>query len=150
MKKLLSIIIALVTFAGMADAQITIKKSDTGKAERMTTLSMYWSWIYRLDDAYFLVMKSSNQFDDSFWMNLGTNQEECMESVNALIDLAKTITDTDRYELGNGVGDTYDVTRYNDFGAKGLRFDGESHAGFGYIILANLNKAAKWIQTNIE
>ena len=44
MKRILTTLIVLVTFAGIADAQISIKKSDVGKPKQMTTLSMSWSW----------------------------------------------------------------------------------------------------------
>ena len=49
MKKILSLIVALVTITGIASAQINIKKSNVGKPQEMTTLSMYWSWIYKVD-----------------------------------------------------------------------------------------------------
>ena len=64
MKKILTLIVALVIFTGMADAQISIKKSDYKTAQQVTTLSMYWNWIYKQGETYFLVMKSDNEFDE--------------------------------------------------------------------------------------
>ena len=145
MKKILSIIIALVTFAGIADAQISVKKSEFERAKQVATLGMSWSWLYQQGDSYYLVMKSDNQFDDSFWLKIGTTREECEESVKSLLELCESITDTDIFYLDNGEGDTFDVTRYKMMGVKGLYFRDKGHAGAAYILPANLNKALKWI-----
>ena len=78
MNKIVSLLISLVTVAGIASAQISVRKSDAGKPVEMATLSMSWSWIYRIDDTYFLVMKSDNQFDDAYWLKMGVSKEECL------------------------------------------------------------------------
>lgn len=150
MKRYLLILLALVTFAGIADAQISIKKSDTGKAKQETTLSMSWSWIYSADNSYFIVMKSDNQFDDSFWLKMGETQEECIETINSLLELCKTIGESDRYEIDNGAGETFDVTQYKALGATGIRFHGDGYAGSAFLLASNLNKALKWIQKNVK
>lgn len=149
MKKILSILIALVTFAWVADAQISIKKSEFEKPKQVATLQQYWAWIYQADESYYLVMKSDNQFDDSFWLKIGTTREECEESVKSLLELCGTITDTDRFDIDNGAGETFDVTQYKAMGLKGLRFHGKGHSGGAYILPANLNKALKWIGKNL-
>lgn len=150
MKKILSILIALATFAGVADAQVSIKKSDFSKAKQVTTLAMSWSWIYQDSDGYFLSMKSDNQFDNSFWLHIGKNRDECVKSINSLLDLADTIGETERFDIDNGAGEVFDVTQYKAMGMKGLRFHGKGYAGTGYITAANLNKALKWIQKNVK
>lgn len=150
MKKILSIIVALVALTGIANAQITIKKSAVDRPEQLTTLSPMWSWLYKINDAYFLVMKSDNQFDDWFWLRIGKTKDECLESIASLQDLCKTITDKDRFEIDNGLEKQYIVTQYKAMGITGLHFDGVGYAGFGYILPANLTKAQKWIQKNLE
>ena len=150
MKKFVSILIALLTFAGISDAQISIKKSETGKAEQVLTLSASWSWIYKSGDSYFIVMKSDNQFDDAYWLKIGDTCEECEESVSSLLELANTIGESDRYDIDNGEGSTFRVTQYKAIGMKGLRFDGEGYAGRSYILASNLNKAIKWIRKNLK
>lgn len=149
MKKILSILIPLVAFAGIADAQISIKKSDFETVKQVTTLQQYWSWIYQEGESHFIVMKSDNQFDESFWLKIGTTKEECEESVNSLLELCETITDTDRFDIDNGAGETFDVTQYKALGVKGLRFHGKEHSGGAYILPVNLNKALKWIGKNL-
>ena len=150
MKKILSILIALVTFAGIADAQISIKKSDIGKGKQVATLAMSWSWIYQDGDGYFLDMKSDNQYDDHFLLHLGKTKDECVESLNSLLELANTIGETDRFNIDNGAGEVFDVTQYKAIGMKGLRFHGEGYAGTSYLTPNNLNKALKWIQKNVK
>lgn len=150
MKKILSILIALVTFAGVADAQISVKKSDVGKPKQMATLSMYWSWIYQADDSYFLVMKSDNQFDDHYWLKIGDTQEECQESLSALQEMMDNMGETERYDVDNGMGESFSVTLSRDLGIKKLTFHGEKYAGSGFLLATNLTKAIKWIEKNVK
>ena len=150
MKKILTIFLALVAFAGIADAQISIKKSDIGKPKQMTTLSMSWSWIYQADDAYYIVLKSDNQFDDWFWLKIGDTKEACLESITALQEMTENMGDSDRYDVDNGEGETFSVTSTKEFGIKKLVFHSMHHAGAGFLLSSNLTKAAKWIEKNLE
>ena len=150
MRKILLILVALVTFAGIADAQISIKKSDIGKPKQMTTLSMSWSWIYQADDSYFLVMKSDNQFDDWYWLKIGDSKEACLESITALQEMMDTMGESDRYDVDNGAGETFSVTSTKELGIKKLIFHGENYAGAGFLIAPNLTKATKWIEKNVK
>ena len=150
MKRILTTLIVLVTFAGIADAQISIKKSDVGKPKQMTTLSMSWSWIYQADDSYFLVMKSDNQFDDHYWLKIGDTKEECLESLSALQEMMDNMGDSDRYEVDNGMGESFSVTISRELGIKKLTFNGESYAGAGFLLASNLSKAIKWIEKNVK
>jgi hypothetical protein len=150
MKRILTTLISLVIFAGIADAQISIKKSDVGKPKQMTTLSMSWSWIYQADDSYFLVMKSDNQFDDHYWLKIGDTREECLESLSALQEMMDNMGETERYNVDNGMGESFSVTLSRELGIKKLTFNGESYAGAGFLIASNLSKAIKWIEKNVK
>lgn len=150
MKRILTTLIALVIFAGIADAQISIKKSDVGKPKQMTTLSMSWSWIYQADDSYFLVMKSDNQFDDNYWLKIGDTKEGCLESLSALQEMMDNMGETERYNVDNGMGESFSVTLSRELGIKKLTFNGESYAGAGFLLASNLSKAIKWIEKNVK
>ena len=150
MKRILTTLIALVTLAGIADAQISIKKSDVGKTKQMTTLSMSWSWIYQADDSYFLVMKSDNQFDDHYWLKIGDTREECLESLSALLEMMDNMGESERYDVDNGMGESFSVTLSRDLGIKKLTFHGEKYAGAGFLLATNLTKAIKWIEKNVK
>lgn len=150
MRKILSILIVLVTFAGIADAQISTKKSDVGKPKQMTSLSMSWSWIYQADDSYFIVMKSDNQYDDHYWLKIGDTKEACLKSITALQEMMDNMGDSDRYDVDNGAGETFSVTSTKDLGIKKLIFHGEHYAGAGFLLALNLTKATKWIEKNVK
>lgn len=150
MKRILTTLISLVIFAGIADAQISIKKSDVVKPKQMTTLSMSWSWIYQADDSYFLVMKSDNQFDDHYWLKIGETKEECLESLSALQEMMDNMGETKRYNVDNGMGESFSVTLSRELGIKKLTFNGESYAGAGFLLASNLSKATKWIEKNVK
>lgn len=150
MKKILTILVALVTFTGIASAQISVKKSQFGKPKEMTTLSMSWSWIYKSDNSYYLTLKSDNQFDDWYWLNIGDNKQDCLNSISALKDLILTMRDTDAYNVDNGEGETFTVTIGKELGIRKLIFHGKYHAGEGYLLESNLQKAAKWIEKNVK
>ena len=150
MKRILTTLIALVTLAGIADAQISIKKSDVGKPKQMTTLSMSWSWIYQADDTYYIVMKSDNQFDDHYWLKIGDTREECLESISALQEMMENMGDSDRYNVENGMGESFSVTLSRELGIKKLTFNGEFYAGAGFLLASNLTKATKWIEKNVK
>lgn len=150
MKRILTTLIVLVTFAGIADAQISIKKSDVGKPKQMTTLSMSWSWIYQADDSYFLVMNSDNQFDDHYWLKIGDTKDECLESISALQEMMDNMGESDRYDVDNGMGESFSVTLSRELGIKKLTFNGESYAGAGFLLASNLSKATKWIEKNVK
>ena len=150
MKRILTTLISLVIFAGIADAQISIKKSDVGKPKQMTTLSMSWSWIYQADDSYFLVMKSDNQFDDHYWLKIGDTREECLESISALQEMMDNMGESERYEVDNGMGESFSVTLTRELGIKKLTFNGEQYAGAGFLLATNLTKAIKWIEKNVK
>lgn len=150
MKRILTTLIILVTFAGIADAQISVKKSDVGKPTQMATLSMSWSWIYQADDSYFLVMKSDNQLDDWYWLKIGDNKEECLESLSALQEMMDNMGEAERYDVDNGMGESFSVTLSKDLGIKKLTFHGERYAGAGFLLATNLTKATKWIEKNVN
>lgn len=150
MRKILSIIIALVTFAGIADAQISIKKSDYDRVKQVATLSMYWSWIYQNSDGYYLVINSNNQFDDSFWLLIGKTKNECLESLSSLQELFDTMEETDCIYIDNGLGESFDVSMTKSLGFKQMIFHGEGYAGTGFLYVANINKAIKWIEKNVK
>ena len=150
MKKIAAILVALVTFAGIADAQISIKKSDVGKPKQMTTLSTSWSWIYQADESYFIVMKSDNQFDDWFWLKIGNNRDECLKSIASLQEMMDNMEETDRFDVDNGEGETFSVTLTRELGIKKMIFHGKNYAGAGYLFASNFSKATKWIQKNLK
>ena len=150
MKRIITIIIALVMAMGIAGAQITIKKSEYERPKMVATLAMSWSWIYQQGEDYYIVMQSDNQYDDSFWLKIGSTKEECLKSVNGLLDLTETMSDTDVVKIDNGEGKQFEAMYYSALGFIGLKFHGVGYAGAGTLLQSNIKKAVKWIEKNLE
>lgn len=143
MKKIIiAIISAMILLPTMANAQITIgQKKSTMK--KVATISMSWYDLYELNGEYLLSLKSTNQFDDYFWLHLG-KKEEAVESLNSLIEMCSSLGKDDVVEISNGIGKTYRVYKY----AKGLSFHQKEPgmAGFTYIYKMYLTKTLNVIQ----
>lgn len=150
MKKIIIIIAAIVLSIVNANAQLNIKKSDSSMKE-VKTLSVYWIWIYEDADGYYLVAKSNNQFDEkSFWLSIGSNKSECLESINGLISIANGSTDDDYY-VEDTFGGKLHLFKTQSIGEKiiGIADTEHRYAGSAQISTIYLNKAKKWIEQNL-
>lgn len=151
MKKIFALIAVAVLSIMNANAQLNIKKSDSTLKE-IKTISPYWIWLYQDSQGYYLVVKSSNQYDEmNFWLPIGKNANECIESINGLISVANDAKSTSYY-----VEDTFGG-KLHLFGMKGLgekiisiNDTGHRYAGNGQISTIHLNKAKKWISENLR
>jgi hypothetical protein len=143
MKKIIiAIISAMILMPTMANAQINIgEKKSTMK--KVATISMSWYDLYEFNGEYLLSLKSTNQFDDNFWLHLGT-KEEAIDSLNSLIELCSSLGKDDVVEISNGMGKTYRVYKYS----KGLSFHQKEPgmAGFTYIYKMYLTKTLNVIK----
>lgn len=131
MKQIFILIMATLMFPMMADAQIVIKEQRTAPT-KIATISMSWYDLYEQNGEFSLSLKSTNQFDDHFWLHLGT-KEEAIESLNALIEMCGSLGKEDVVEISNGAGKTYRVRK----NGKGLSFHQKEVGMAGY---ATINK----------
>ncbi len=145
MKKLIIVALALV-LSLPSFAQLNVKKSVVGKPVEECVISMQWAWIYLHNNSHWLVLKSSNQFDDWYWIRLGTTKAQCVETANQLKELAETITDTDVYYIDNGQGEQFRVTQYKALGIDGLWFAADGRAGGGNIQMPYIKKVCRWCE----
>lgn len=127
-------------------AQITVSKAKTGAPKQEAVIAMSWTWIYSHDGAYFLVMKTSNQFDNWMWLKMGATKDECVESAKALLELINTISDTDVFNIESGRGETFRVREYKELGVPGLSFNASGYAGLGRIMKPHITKTIKWFE----
>ena len=105
MKKIIIALIALMMIPALADAQIVVKEKKTTPV-KVATISVGWYDLYIYEGIYMLSLKSTNQFDDHFWLRLG-NREEAIVSLTTLIELCDTIKKDDFIEISNGLNKTY-------------------------------------------
>jgi hypothetical protein len=143
MKKTIIAIIAMMMFLPMiADAQITIGKKETAP-KKIATIAMAWYDLYEYNGTYSISLRSTNQYDDSYWLHLG-NKATAIVSLKSLIDLCDTITKDDILEIDNGAGKTYIVQKYQ----KGLSFQQKEPgmAGHTYMHKMYFTKALNIIE----
>lgn len=139
------IVLALALMMSLQSfAQLNVKKSVVDKPVQEYVVTAQWAWIYLFNNSHWLVMKSSNQFDDWYWLRLGTTKEQCVATAYQLKELAETITESDAFEIANGQGETYRVTQYKALGIDGLWFSSSDRAGGGNIQMPYIKKVCKW------
>lgn len=141
MKKIIIALIALMMIPALADAQIVVKEKKTTPV-KVATISAGWYDLYIYEGIYMLSLKSTNQFDDHFWLRLG-NREEAIVSLTTLIELCDTIKKDDFIEISNGLNKTYCLGKY----MKGLSISQKEPgmAGQTYILKTHLEKALSHI-----
>lgn len=154
MKKfIITIILALVaSISFTANAQITVSKSDNTLKE-IKTISLYWQWLYtdKTPDGetqYLLALKSSNQFDKNwYWISLGTSKDECIASVNALLEIYNTAGKDDIFYIKDNYGETLVVSVIKTLG-KQLIFRDSAHryAGYAQTEKMHLEKLLKYFE----
>ena len=94
MKKILIIFIVLL-IGFNANAQLTIKSVDTSKTETIGTLRATYSKLYYNSNVgYYFSIGSTNKFDKTNYITLGTNIEEAIETTNILISIAENKVNT--------------------------------------------------------
>lgn len=130
MKKIVILIIALMSLSSLANAQITIK----GKQNTETLLSIRMGFIrLNYDGSYYLAMSTTNQFDDAMILPLGKNKQEAMTTTQSLIDISTTIKKGDCIEVESIYGQTF---RIYIFAKNTITIQSD-----GYAAMSNTNKA---------
>lgn len=150
MKKAIIIIAVAVLSIMNANAQLNIRKSEND-LKQVETLSIYQLWIYQDSKGYYLAANTTNQFDENFfWLPLGSNKAECLESIDGLISIAND-TDGNSYYVEDKFGEDLHL-----FGAKSIMGKilfisdtGHRYAGDAQISIIYLNKARKWFENNL-
>lgn len=135
MKKLLLIVIALITFVPMTNAQIQ-KKSST-KKETIISLRMGYMTLIVSDGYYYLTMLTTNQFDDAMILKLGNSKESAMQSLTDLIEIASTIETSECVEIDNGYGRTMRIYKG---GMGGISIYADGYAGSANTSKSEFNK----------
>ena len=114
MKKIIILIVALLTIGMTADAQVRVKKKNTPETIYMTDS---FNRITRMDGDYFLSLWWGDS--ETYDICIGQNKEEAIDSMNSFLEIAMTIKAGDAYEL-----ESLDrsFTIYKGFSEKDIRF----------------------------
>ena len=144
MKKICMILAAVILGAAAHDAFAQLKIGGTTEgSKRLSVLSMEWNWLYLVKNHYFLVTKTTNQFDDWIWLDLGDTQEVAAETIGSLIELLETGEKETQIE---SLGKTYTLMYSSELGVKFFRVHSSERAGLGNITMQALKKAATYLQ----
>lgn len=139
MKKILFLVIALMTLMPMANAQI--QKTGTFKTETIASVRMGFASL-KHSDVYYLVLRTTNQFDDAMILFLGEDKDSAATSLKDLIDILDSLEGNAMQYIDNGAGK--ELCLYKNMGA--LYFSAKGYAGDGNIGKSELNKFIKALQ----
>ena len=107
MKKILPILLAcLIPLA--ATAQITVKGKMSYKTVK--SIRMGYVKVTQADDRFYLVLKSTNDFEESLMVKLGTGAEQAAQTMDGIVQLFDAI-DGGVTTFSTPDGKSHDVTR---------------------------------------
>ena len=144
MKKIVMIVISMMMLMpSVAEAQIVVNKKPS--LEKLVNLRMGWVSLNKYEDTYLLILQSDNQFDDSYIIQLGENETEAKQSLEALIEAASTIGKDDSMAFQSG---TKEYRIYRGLVKGELWFKADGFAGWGKTSKMELNKLLKYFSAS--
>lgn len=143
MKKILAIIAALLLGAFCASAQLNIGSTSDG-VQKLATLSPEWNWLYYSGGHYMLVTKTTNQFDDWIWLDLGPTKEDVIKTLSDLVALLEGGKKGQQTVIESR-GKEYTLIHGKALGVLLFNVSAPSHAGLGNITIQALRKASTFL-----
>lgn len=146
MKKICLLFAALLIGSAVFDASAQLKIGSTKEGgKRLAVLQMEWNWLYLLNDHYFFVTKTTNQFDDWIWLDLGETKDMAIETVNSLIELLNNSKKDEDTEI-ESLGKPYTLMCTSALGIKYFNVYSSDRSGLGNIQMQSLKKALTFLQ----
>lgn len=150
MKKYLLILAVALGMSVPAHAQLDIKKYGD-KPKKVSELTHMWNWLYTQEGGWYLVTKTTNQFDAWIWIALGDSIESAIASVDQLLELYDTIGDDESFEITDRDHKTVLVTIYKQMGARqGFAVHAEGRADPGYVYKGGIKKAKTVLEKELQ
>ena len=140
MKKILLLVIAIMTFAPMTNAQI--KKTGESNTKTIASVRMGIVVLRQSDKDFYLSMTTTNQFDNAMLLKLGDTKESAKQSLNDLLDILESLDGDASQYIDNGFG--RELRLWKLMGALYISADG--YAGNGNIAKSELKKFIKALQ----
>lgn len=146
MKKICMILAAVILGAAAHDASAQLKIGGTTEgSKRLAVLSMEWNWLYLVNNHYLFVTKTTNQFDDWIWLDLGETKEAAAETIDSLIELL-TASKKGQETQVESLGKSYTLMCASELGVKYFHVHSGERAGTGTMTMQSLKKAATYLQ----
>lgn len=137
------VITMMMLMPSVADAQIVVSKKPS--FETLVNLRMGWVSLNKYDDTYLLILRSDNQFDDPYIIQLGENETEAKQSLETLIEVASTIGRDDAMAFQSG---TKEYRIFRGMVKGELWFKADGFAGWGKTAKTELNKLLKYFSAS--
>ena len=140
MKKILLLVIAIMTFTPMTNAQI--KKTGESNTKTIASARMGIVVLRQSDKDFYLSMTTTNQFDNAMLLKLGDTKESAKQSLNDLLDILESLEGDASQYIDSGFG--RELRLWKLMGALYISADG--YAGNGNISKSELKKFIKALQ----
>ena len=109
MKKLVIILIALLSFGAMANAQIQVTHKSS--IQTLTSVRLGFISLMTNDGHFYLSFQTSNQFDDSMIIKLGEDKKEAIETLQSFISIIVSMKKGDSVTI-NSANKEFRLYRY--------------------------------------
>lgn len=142
MKKTLTLLVALLISVG-AMAQLNVTSAHENTIENLGQNLKYDS----ADSIYYIVLTTSNRFDDPMLFNLGKGKESAMATLKDLKGFIETSAKGDVINVDSGFGKQYRLDKYDKFN---IMVTGKGYAGHSFIYKNKLERWSWLIETHGE
>ena len=127
-----------------ANAQLNIRYQQQQGPQKLKTIIMSQSWLYKTTYGYEIWMITSNKFDSYNTLFLGETEESALltlKDLKGLIENKVSGTVVQQYD-----GDVYLMYR-NELGVKQLQIKTKKNAGYSWLSLGNINDLMKYFES---
>ena len=144
---IIAIIFAVFSLIIVNKAMAQLNAVEISKPEELMTVNISYSWLYKTSVGYEIWAMTDNQFDEGFnAIRLGTTKDECIQSLNDLLDMC---VNQKSAVVKQGYNELV-ITANTIFGGKTLIFQESDNAGDSWISERQIKKVIKWFEKNVE
>lgn len=144
MKKFLLLIVCIFTFAP-AFAQLNVTSTQE-KFEKIGTLRSTYAYVYNQGTYYFLIIRSSNEFDNNCIFCLGDSAESAILTAKDLISLCDSLEVNASFSAKDALDKGALFVKKKMLGKPYFDFSMDGQAGNSNISKGELEKAIKIIK----
>lgn len=140
MKKTLTLLVMLLISVG-AMAQLNVTSAHESPIENLSENLRYDS----TDNTYYIVLTSSNRFDDRMFLKLGKGKESAMATLKDLGGIIETAAMEDFINVDTGFGEQYTLSKFDK---SSIMVMGKGYAGHSFIYKSKLERWSSLIETH--
>ncbi len=145
---IIAIIFAVFSLITVNNATAQLNGTSYRKSEKVLRIKQ-GTWLYNTMIGYEIWSETDNQFDNTFnTINLGETKEECLQTLNDLIEICENelltiVEEGSYYELV--------ISGHKELGINYISFREEyKNAGYSILYKKHLTKLIEWFENNLE